>query len=72
MVQERLAEDGRVFLQTDIEFLADEMFGLFRDDPYLIEIAINENPFPVQTERERAVEEKGLPVFRALFKKQVV
>lgn len=68
-VAEKLAVGGRVFLQTDIEFLADEMFELFRANENLSEIAIGENPFLVKTEREKAVEEKGLPVHRATLAK---
>ena len=62
-----LAPDGRVFVQTDIEFLADQMFELFRNDSRFVEIATDGNPFPVKTEREKAVEDKGLPVHRAVF-----
>lgn len=62
-----LTPGGRVFVQTDIEFLADEMFDLFRGDPRFAESPLTENPFPVKTEREKAVEEKGLPVFRSEF-----
>ena len=60
---------GQIFVQTDIEFLAQEMFALFRENENLREIAIAENPFPVKTERENAVEEKDLPVYRRLFEK---
>lgn len=66
-IASHLAPDGRVFVQTDIEFLADEMFELFRRDSRFQEVEIDSNPFPVKTEREKAVEEKGLPVYRALF-----
>jgi tRNA (guanine-N7-)-methyltransferase len=66
-ITRHLAENGRVFVQTDIEFLAGEMFELFRADQNLREISIEENPFPVKTEREKAVEEKELPVYRTLF-----
>lgn len=66
-IARRLAPGGRVFVQTDIEFLADEMFTLFRADARFAETPIDSNPFPVKTERERAVEEKELPVFRNLF-----
>lgn len=62
-----LTPGGRVFVQTDIEFLADEMFDLFRGDPRFAESPLTENLFPVKTEREKAVEEKGLPVFRSEF-----
>jgi tRNA (guanine-N7-)-methyltransferase len=68
-VAEKLSPGGRVFVQTDIEFLAEEMFGLFRANENLREVAIEENPFPVKTEREQAVEEKELPVYRALWQK---
>lgn len=65
----KLAAGGRVFIQTDIEFLADEMFEIFRANGDLREIAVEENPFPVKTEREKAVEGKGLSVYRAMFRK---
>jgi tRNA (guanine-N7-)-methyltransferase len=68
-VMEKLAPNGRVFVQTDIEELADEMFGLFRETEGLRELKISENPFPVKTERERAVEAKELPVSRAAFQR---
>ena len=64
-----LADSGKIFVQTDIEFLAEEMFDLFRQNKRLIEVEINENPFSVKTERENAVEEKDLPVYRRIFKK---
>ncbi len=69
-VANKLAVGGKVFLQTDIEFLAEEMFDLFTATPELTETAINKNPFPVKTEREKAVEDKDLPVYRAMFTKK--
>ena len=70
-VAEKLSPGGRVFVQTDIEFLAEEMFTLFRANEDLSEIATEENPFPVRTEREQAVEDKELPVFRAMWQKHL-
>jgi tRNA (guanine-N7-)-methyltransferase len=70
-VVDKLASGGRVFVQTDIEFLADQMFELFRSDKRLREVSISENPFSVKTEREKAVEDKELPVYRALWEKAV-
>jgi tRNA (guanine-N7-)-methyltransferase len=64
-----LAPGGKVFVQTDIEFLAEEMFALFRERRELVETPLAENPFPVKTEREKAVEEKDLPVYRTIFVK---
>jgi len=61
---------GKVFVQTDVDFLAEEMFELFRENENLREINLCENPFPIKTEREIAVEEKGLPIYRAMFEKQ--
>jgi len=68
-IAEHLAPLGRVFVQTDIETLAGEMFELFRNDSRFTEIETDANPFPVKTEREKAVEDKGLPVYRCLFHK---
>ncbi len=68
-VVNKLAVEGTIFVQTDIEFLAQEMFLLFRENKFLVEIAANQNPFPIKTERERAVENKALPIYRAIFKK---
>ncbi len=68
-VAQHLAPGGRVFIQTDIEFLAAEMFGLFRQCEFLRETVCDENPFPVKTEREQAVEDKSLTVYRRIFQR---
>jgi tRNA (guanine-N7-)-methyltransferase len=64
-VVSKLAVGGEIFVQTDIEFLAEEMFELFRAEKRLAETQVK--PFAIKTEREKAVEAKGLPVFRAMF-----
>lgn len=69
-VVKKLAPSGQIFVQTDIEFLADEMFDLFRAAPELTEKSVYENPFPVKTEREKSVENRDLPIYRALFIKK--
>lgn len=66
-IARHLAPGGRVFIQTDIEFLAEEMFTLFHSDHRFREAKAAPNPFPVKTEREKAVEDKGLPVYRKQF-----
>lgn len=68
-VVEKLADGGRIFVQTDIGFLAEEMFELFGTGQRLRQIRTDENPFPVRTEREKAVEDKGLPVYKSIFVK---
>lgn len=68
-IAKHLAPAGRVFIQTDIEFLADEMFALFRGDARFTEYPTDLNPFPVKTEREKAVEDKDLPVYRSTFER---
>jgi tRNA (guanine-N7-)-methyltransferase len=68
-LKNHLAASGQIFVQTDIEFLAEEMFALFEEK--FARIEITENPFSVKTERENAVEEKNLPIYRAIFKKIV-
>lgn len=68
-VIDKLASDGKIFVQTDIEFLADEMSELFRADERLTETETSENPFPVKTEREISVEDRELPVYRSIWRK---
>jgi tRNA (guanine-N7-)-methyltransferase len=68
-IAKHLAPGGRVFVQTDIEFLADEIFELFRGDDRFVETPTDENPFPVKTEREKAVEDKELSAYRSLWKR---
>ena len=68
-IVQHLKISGKIFIQTDVEFLAVEMCLIFRENTNLREIEINENPFPVKTERENAVEERSLPVYRRMFEK---
>jgi tRNA (guanine-N7-)-methyltransferase len=68
-VVQHLKIAGKIFIQTDVDFLAEEMFATFRANKNLREVEINENPFPVKTEREAAVEEKDSPIFRRIFEK---
>lgn len=65
----RLAGSGKIFVQTDVEFLAEEIFELFGRNDNLRKTAISASPFLVRTEREIAVEEKGLIIYRALFER---
>lgn len=68
-IVEHLKIAGKIFIQTDVEFLAEEMFTAFREIEFLREIDVDENPFPIKTEREMAVEEKNLPIFRKIFER---
>lgn len=68
-IAKHLAPNGKVFVQTDIEFLAGEIFDLFRTDDRFTEVPVSKEPFPVKTEREKAVEDKGLPIYRAVWAK---
>ena len=68
-IAKNLKLSGKVFVQTDVEFLAEEMFDLFRANERFKEMKTNKNPFPVKTEREKAVEDKDLPVYRTIFEK---
>ncbi|MBD2213933.1 tRNA (guanosine(46)-N7)-methyltransferase TrmB [Calothrix sp. FACHB-156] len=71
-----LAVGGVVFLQSDIESLALEMRNLFAENPVFQKLSAEEwltgNPLPVATEREIATQNKGEPVYRALFIKREV
>ena len=68
-IARHLAPGGQVFIQTDIESLAAEIAELFDLHKEFRQTLIPENPFPVKTERERAVEEKGLRVYRSHWQK---
>lgn len=65
-----LSSGGTLFIQTDVEFLSEEMFAVFREFPELEEIPTAENPMPFKTEREESVEQRDLPVFRTSFIKK--
>jgi tRNA (guanine-N7-)-methyltransferase len=70
---EYLAPGGIVFLQSDIEFVADEMRSRFFDNPrFKIQGSgewLAENPLKVPTEREIATQMKGESVYRVVFEK---
>ncbi len=66
-IAKHLRPEGSVFIQTDIEALAEEMSALFRADGRFQERTLDANPFAVRTERETAVEDKLLPVYRTSF-----
>ncbi|MBD2302132.1 tRNA (guanosine(46)-N7)-methyltransferase TrmB [Nostoc sp. FACHB-190] len=69
-----LAVGGVVFLQSDMKFIAVEMCDRFAENSAFTKIGTDEwlaeNPLPVPTEREIATQNKGEPVYRALFVKQ--
>jgi len=66
-VAKHLLPGGKVFVQTDIQPLFDEIAGYFTASQKFSIHHIPENPFPIQTEREQAVEANDLPVHRAAF-----
>jgi tRNA (guanine-N7-)-methyltransferase len=68
-VVDKLAPGGKIFVQTDIESLDEEMRELFTADHRLGSLPIVDNPFAVKTEREKAVKEKDLEVHRSVFVK---
>jgi tRNA (guanine-N7-)-methyltransferase len=68
-VVKHLRVAGKAFIQSDVEELATEMSEYFRHFENLQEIKIDENPFPIKTERENSVEARMLPVFRTMFEK---
>jgi tRNA (guanine-N7-)-methyltransferase len=70
-----LAVGGVVFLQSDIEFVAVEMCDRFREHPAFTKLGteewLAENPLSIPTEREIATQNKGEPVYRAIFTKKL-
>ena len=70
-----LVDRGTVFLQSDIEEVAQEMRDRFADNSALTQqhttTWLADNPFPVATERELYVLKDNLPVYRVLFQKAI-
>lgn len=71
-IAEYLTVGGIVFLQSDIEFVAQEMCDRFCENPSFERentIWLPKNPLKVPTEREIATQNKGEPVYRAIFRR---
>jgi tRNA (guanine-N7-)-methyltransferase len=67
-----LPSGGEVFLQSDLEWVCQEMCDRFSENPALIRSQsewLDPNPLGIPTERETATLNKGLPVYRAIFRK---
>jgi tRNA (guanine-N7-)-methyltransferase len=68
-----LPEESIVFLQSDVKLVAEEMRNRFAENPHFIqqhlELWLQENPFPIPTEREVSTLAKNQPVYRVLFRK---
>jgi len=65
--------DERVWLQSDIKDVLDDMREVFRESRHFVDTEgegeyVKDNWMGIKTEREISVENKGLPVWRALFK----
>lgn len=71
-----MPESSVVFLQSDIKAVLDDMRLRFReqdqyfqDDLESTKDYLKENPIGIQTERERSVIEKDLPVYRTILRR---
>ena len=65
-----LPNGGEVFLQSDLEWVAQEMCDRFSENPAFRRTQsewIEPNPLGIPTEREVATLNKGLPVHRAIW-----
>jgi tRNA (guanine-N7-)-methyltransferase len=68
-----LPSGGEVFLQSDLEWVAQEMCDRFGEHPAFDRPHshwLEPNPLGVPTEREISTLSKGLPVHRAIYRKQ--
>jgi tRNA (guanine-N7-)-methyltransferase len=68
-----LPAGAEIFLQSDLEWVAQEMVDRFQASPLLTSQSTDwlpENPLGLPTEREVATLKKGLPVYRRIFTKQ--
>jgi tRNA (guanine-N7-)-methyltransferase len=69
---EFLPQGAEIFLQSDLEWVAQEMVDRFQVSPLLAMETLDwltENPLGVPTEREVATLKKDLPVYRRIFHK---
>ncbi|MGK7946982.1 MAG: tRNA (guanosine(46)-N7)-methyltransferase TrmB [Microcystaceae cyanobacterium] len=66
-----IAQDGIIFLQSDIKAVAQQMTDYFSQHPQFIKQYssqwLAENPFPIATEREIMTLNNNEPVYRSLF-----
>ncbi len=69
-----LTDDGQIFLQSDVQEIAEQMCQLFLAHPHFqpltSQIWLPENPLPIMTEREIATIKKGEPVYRTIIIKK--
>ena len=65
-INNHLAADGRVFVQTDVGELADDIAEHFQAAGFRGK-KMDRSILPVKTEREVSVENRNLPVYRAIY-----
>jgi tRNA (guanine-N7-)-methyltransferase len=66
LIDENLADDGKVFVQTDVEVLSEDIRSHFEAVGFQSK-AISDNPLQIKTEREVSVETRALEVFRWIY-----
>ncbi|MFP4255143.1 MAG: tRNA (guanosine(46)-N7)-methyltransferase TrmB [Halothece sp.] len=67
-----LVTEGGVFLQSDVQFVSEEMTRYFAAHPEFVQeppFLLSENPLPVATEREMTVLSQGESVYRTWFRR---
>lgn len=74
VIARHLNPEGNIFLQSDIKEIAQEMEGRFLSNSCFEKsyqtLWLNNNPFPIETEREIATFNKNEPVYRILLRKK--
>ncbi|MDJ0601328.1 MAG: tRNA (guanosine(46)-N7)-methyltransferase TrmB [Crocosphaera sp.] len=74
VIADYLVDNGSVFLQSDIQEVAEKMAENFLANACFTrqhqETWLQENPFPIQTEREIATLNKNQPIYRMLIGKK--
>ena len=68
---EFLPENSKIFIQSDIKEVAQEICDRFLKNPHFKpieeQIWLGENPLPLRTEREIATINKGKPIYRTML-----
>jgi len=67
-----LQPHGKVFIQTDVEELFENICGLFADNTcfQVVDELVEQNPFGILTERENSVIRLGRYIYRSIFERK--
>jgi tRNA (guanine-N7-)-methyltransferase len=69
-LSDKLIKNQKIFVQTDIDFLMEEIKSIFDASGEFSSHEVDQSPFPVKSEREKSVLARGLPIYKMIFMKK--